>query len=163
MSCVSVQQELDTCLPSSWLSSSFGVRTSHITYLMMMLHRCWQWKKNNCILFRFSRCILPQATVKWKPYTFSIQFQSNNLCLFGLQRVKASFITAQPGFYHCTNVVYHCPNGHWETQSSTTQPFYGIGQLDHTLWNCLAIFNNLSIRLPTLAYNIFLHSQSNTC
>ena len=42
---------------------------------------------------------------------WSIQIQSNNVCLFRLQRVKVSFITAQPGFYHCTNVVYHCPNG----------------------------------------------------
>jgi len=53
-----------------------------------------------------------EATVKWKPSTFPIQFQSNNVCLFGLQRViKASFITAQPSFYHYTNVVYHCPIG----------------------------------------------------
>ena len=48
---------------------------------------------------------LPLATVKWKPSTFSIQIPSY---LFRLQRVKASSIT---GFYHCTNVVYHCPNG----------------------------------------------------
>jgi len=56
---------------------------------------------------------LPSATVKWKPSTFSIQFQSNNVSLFRLQRVKASFTTAQPGFYHCTNTVYHCTNEQW--------------------------------------------------
>ena len=37
--------------------------------------------------------------------------KEKNVCLFGLHCVEASFITAQPGFCHCTNVVYHCASG----------------------------------------------------
>ena len=75
-----------------------------LKYIIFNTAQQWKREGGSCTM------ALPWATVKWK---FPIHFQNNNVCLFRLQRLKVSFITAQPGFYHCTNIVYHCPNGQW--------------------------------------------------